>query len=317
VEDPSLLNRDDILFPASFGIKATLLSLGCNILFTSRRDFILSGVIPDPVKGLSPEDSFCLLAQRRKPDDISETECAKAICKSVEYLPLAIVLIAALLDKRRDLSFADFHEELTKNKLYAVDYGNFSKSLLPTGHEAAIAVTLEYDWKVLDAEAHSDNQIVLTNGNNAKKLFQLLGFFPESALVPKDRLALFSDVNQVGSSKLDRPIESAIVLLDELNLVDQMENGRSVRMHPLLRSFAQTKIIESESEFKCKAVYNLIKAYQNLSLLYDEYFKRDIDQVIEDLDIAAKWCGDNSDTLQDLLMLRRILILESHHLQGQ
>jgi hypothetical protein len=95
------------------GWNPTPLTLGCNIIFTSRRHFELPGVLPYDVKKLSAESSYELLTKGRKPVR-SEEQCANEICNSVGYLPLALVLIAAYLKNYQSVSFRDYREELIK-----------------------------------------------------------------------------------------------------------------------------------------------------------------------------------------------------------
>ena len=70
---------------------------------------------------------------------------------------------------------------------------------------------------------------------DAKKLVSILSLLPESAIIPKNRLVIYSGIEKFGKTKLIRPAQSAINLLDELNLVDIIEDGKSVRIHPLLQ----------------------------------------------------------------------------------
>ena len=85
-----------------------------------------------------------------------------------------------------------------------------------------------------------------------KDLLSLLALFPESALIPKARLIIFSGIDRFGKTKLIRPAESAFVLLDELNLIDILENGKSVRTHPLLREYILEKLEENKGNQKQK-----------------------------------------------------------------
>ena len=102
VEDPRLLNNPDALFPDSVNEIPTPLTLGCNILLTTRRNFELPAVSRFDMGTLSPGSSYQLLTKDRNPTP-SEKQYAKDICTSVGYLPLALVLIAGYLKKYQDL----------------------------------------------------------------------------------------------------------------------------------------------------------------------------------------------------------------------
>ena len=65
----------------------------------------LPGVSSYNVGILSAESSYELLTKGRKPVYFEE-QYAKNICSSVEYLPLALVLIAAYIKNRNQYLFA-------------------------------------------------------------------------------------------------------------------------------------------------------------------------------------------------------------------
>jgi hypothetical protein len=66
VEDPGSLNDDRILFPSEANSKSRILGLECNILFTTRRYFVLHGTRMHNINLLSPESSLNLLTKCRK-----------------------------------------------------------------------------------------------------------------------------------------------------------------------------------------------------------------------------------------------------------
>jgi hypothetical protein len=189
---------------------------------------------------LSPESSLDLLAKYRKDTAEyqqhynDEEKYAIMICNATGYLPLALVLIQAYLRKYQDISFKDYYEEFVKGKMSSIDLDEVSEEQLATRHTAAIRVTLDQDWKILEQVTENQNQI--EKNQNAKKLLSLLSLFPESALVPKARLMTFSGINRYGKTKLIRPAESALIFLDELNLIDLLEKGKSLLMQKLILS---------------------------------------------------------------------------------
>jgi hypothetical protein len=119
VNDPQDLNNDNILFFEDPSFKFMLLTLGCNLLFTTRRDF--EGKLPANVKQykikiLLPESAYELLTKYRKlyPNEIED---AKKICNSLGNLPLAIVLVGGYLHKFQDITIQEYYEEHLKDKL--------------------------------------------------------------------------------------------------------------------------------------------------------------------------------------------------------
>ena len=140
VIDPQQLYNDNILFLGDPTAKFRILTLGCNILFPTRRDFkgkLPTNVIQHKLEMLVPESAFDLLTKYRQislPSEDTkeggkekETKYAKIICNSVGYLPLAIVLIGGYLRLYPEVSFLDYYEEYVKNKLGSIDLDEITK----------------------------------------------------------------------------------------------------------------------------------------------------------------------------------------------
>ncbi len=128
VEDPRSLNNDRILFASDPSINFRILELECNILFTTRRDFVLPGIKMHNINLLSPEFSFALLKKYHKSTSQYQQEeenYGRMICNSVGYLPLALVLIQAYLRKYKDISM-----------IGSIDLDEISEDQLATRHNA-------------------------------------------------------------------------------------------------------------------------------------------------------------------------------------
>ena len=340
VEDPQLLNNGKNLFPSDPNVKFRLLELECNILFTTRRDFILPGAKMYFINLLSPESSLDLMTRYRKSarrfqqQEEEEENYARMICNAVGYLPLALVLIQAYLRKYQDVSFKDYYEEFKKNRMSSIDLDEISEDDLATRHAAAIRSTLDQDWKILEKASTNQNQVV--RNQNSKKLLFILSLFPESALVPKGRLIIFSGIDRYGKTKLVRPAESSFVFLDELNLIDLLDNGKAVRIHPLLREYVLEKQEGDSAEnqsanLKAESIFNLKRTYyDNFSSLVQEYVERngDIDSIREDFGIALSWSKKLASTtiaitdskviqsdIRPIHELSKIIDQESHNLR--
>jgi WD40 repeat protein len=297
VTEPDFLNNDAYLF----GL--TPLTLGCDLLFTTRKHFRLPGVASKPVDILSPEDAYTLLKSYRNPQTSEEKSYARSICNQIGYLPLAIILVGGYLkDYESEVSFEDYHEELLNNKLDVIDTSEMTAENLATRHEAAVTKTLEDQWKMLKDE-------------NAKYLFRLAGQFREAEIIPKARLGLLSGIAP-GKSKLDQPLVRAFNRLRGLNLMEELETDASaVRLHPLLRDFALRLIpVEQRSAFKSKAADNLMAAYFDFSRLQSELDKRSINQLLDDLSVGLEWYKKSTRQMEDLKLLQGALRLSSNQL---
>jgi WD40 repeat protein len=296
VDEPGQLNNDTFLF----GI--TPLTLGCDILFTTRRHFHLPGVSAQAVNIFSPEAAYTLLTNDRLPETPQEVQHAHSICNAVGYLPLAIVLAGGYLNKYRDVSFADYHEELLNNKLEAIDIGEVTQEELATRHTAAVGITLQEDWKKL------------TDGN-ARLLFQLAGQFGEAEIIPKARLGLLAGI-EPGKNKLHHPLDKAINLLHDLSLVEKLESGvQAIRLHPLVRDFANGRIpVAEQPVFKAAAAEKLKTAYFDYLRLKTELEKRGINALLEDMQVAINWWGKGDRELRELTTLQSALRLSTNAL---
>ena len=297
VAEPMQLNSDSFLF----GL--TPLTLGCDLLFTTRKHFRLPGVSSQPVNILSPEGAYALITSYRKLHTPNEKKDAASICNAVGYLPLAIILAGAFLKKyESETPYEDYHEALVKNKLDTIDIGEISEEELATRHEAAITTTLESQWEILDDE-------------KAKILFQLAGQFPETEIIPKVRLGLLAGIGP-SKSKLDQPLAKAFNLLQDLNLVEKLEGDASAtRLHPLIHDFAIRLLPEQQgATLKAAAAKKLKTAVFKYSRLQNELKKRGIKQLLSDIEVAIDWWGENAEGFREMGLLYGALRLSFHRL---
>jgi len=299
VADPRSLHSDAVFF-AEEGI--TPLTLGANVLFTTRARFQIPRVAQQRVEQLSEEAAYRLLTSQRSPQSEDEKQHAQSICNAVGNLPLALVLIGSFLAKYDSVSFGDYREDLEKNKLGTIDSSKITPEELATRHETAVEVTLNSQWAMLKDE-------------RARGLFQLAGFFPEAAIISKGRLGLLAGI-EPGKTRTDRPLDEAFLLLRDLTLVEEMEDGSSIRLHPLVHDFARRLTPEAErAAFKSEAATHLRIAYEDASRLESEYAARGIDEVIRDNQVGIEWIGQGSPGLHDMELLLRLLERERHNLR--
>lgn len=292
--EPEQLNNDTYLF----GL--TPLSLRCNLLFTTRKQFKMEGVSAQAVDILPPEAAYAMLNKYRNPESEGAEQPARAICNAVGSLPLAIALVGSYLREYPDVSFGDYYEELLKNKLGVVDIGEVSQEELATRHIAAVSITLEEDWKRIDNE-------------DARYLFRLTGQFDEAEIIPKARLGLLAAIPE-GKSKLHRPLDKAFNLLQNHSLVEEIKNDTgAIRLHPLVREYANNLVKKDEQgPFVTHAAENLKEAYHGYRRLRREVESRGVIQVIDDLQTGIDWYKNEDQTFHFLSTLRSCLRLSSH-----
>ena len=112
------------MFPGDSISKFPLLPLGCNLLFTTRRDFegkLPANVIQHKLDMLLPDSAYELLAKYRRPKSEEEGEYIKKTCNSLGYLPLAIVLVGGYLRIYSDITVQEYYEEHIKDRLGSID----------------------------------------------------------------------------------------------------------------------------------------------------------------------------------------------------
>jgi hypothetical protein len=295
VAEPRLLNNDNYLG----GL--TPLSLGCDLLFTTRRHFQLPGVAQQPVNVLSPAAAYGLMSSFCAPRTAADEDHARSICNAVGYLPLAVTLAGSYLKQYQpDVSFADYREELARNRLGVIDVGGMTKEDLATRHVAAVGATLRSQWEMLPDE-------------DARRLFKVAGQFPEAAIVPKARLGLLAGIRP-GESKVDRPLARAFNWLHCLSLAESLESdGGAARLHPLVREFSLQLVPEGErTAFRRTAARSLKEAHFDYAKLESDIRSRGIPQVLDDLKVALDWWGKDGEEKRDLELLEGALRLSAH-----
>jgi hypothetical protein len=300
VDDPSLLNSEHPLFETGL----TVLTLGCDLLFTTRRQFDLPGVSSQHVDVLNTSAAFEFLTAHRKPTTDSERDDALAICSAVGYLPLALVLIAGFINKRPQVTFGKYLADLRQRGLDSIDRSKVPEAALATRHKAAVKVTLQSQWNLIK--------------RNEQKLLKVASLFPETTIIPRARLRLVSGFALRDESILEDPAEEALLLLFELNLVETLgQQHDAIRLHPLIRDFAYRKIPKGKRvTFKLEAGRQVLGAYNDPIFLRDQIAARGIDDVIEDLAFAISLCQGQGGPEQELRLLMRLLDRERHHLKA-
>lgn len=294
VIDPQRLNWEGDLY------STTPISLGCNLLFTTRRAFELPGVSSLTVGVLAPTASIRLLESYRQPRSDEEAALTGAICTALGYLPLAIVLAGAYLrEYAYEVGFDTYLAELRRNRLGTVDSGRLTPQHLATRHEAAVRTTLRSQWEMLKDRA-------------ARELFLLACEFGEAELIPIGRLGLFSGIPP-GRTPIERPLARAIHLLRALSLVEVVhEDGGAVRLHPLIREFAAQLVgTRGQRSFRRAAAAHAKDLAFEYERLHAELRSRGVEQVIGDLEVTAEWLGRRDRDYAHLRLLARALRLSA------
>jgi WD40 repeat protein len=298
VKEPLLLNSEVPL--ESSGL--TALTIGSNILFTARRVVNLPGVKLKRVDVLEPASALRFLVRHRTPTSGQEWESASDICSAIGYLPLALVLISAFLAKRTNVSFGEYYDDLRLNRLDTIDHGGISDEQLATRHLAGVEKTFTTQWRA------NDNV-------ESRLLLQLASLLEESAIIPKARLSLLAGLSFARHIVQDSASTAFEVALD-LHLADDLEAGKSIRLHPLLRDAIQ-RTIEDPGKLRTQAAECLRNAYADPTRLKQEYIRRTPREMTADMRIALRWGEQSGDTFEHLRQLAQALDNEADYLDRQ
>ncbi len=303
VADPLLLNNENCLL----GIAP--LNLGCNLLFTTRRNFQIEGVDSQPLDVLSEDASYQLLTDSRNLDTPENQSTAYDICATLGYLPLAITLASGFLKKRQNISFQKYLNILNKDKLSTVDKNKLSPENLATRHSTAVEVTLREQWEAL-LEEDTKQEIIF----DVQQLFKLAGHFSESEIIPEARLRLLAGLPLASDEELEDRLEESIILLNEFKLIERLGHN-SIRLHPLMHEFAFKLTSDAErQDFKFQAGQLLKKAYFDYCRLERELQARSVQELLDDLQIAIDWWSKDIQGLQELNLLQSALRLSANQL---
>jgi hypothetical protein len=297
VIDPELLSTDQPLLSAGI----SLLTLGCGLLFTTRKSFQIPGVARQAVGVLAPEASSALMNMKRTPKNAAEEEKILEICETLGHLPLAIVLAARYLQNYSSVSVEDYQLELAARRLETIDIDAIPESELATRHAASVSATLRSQWEALADDV-------------AKRLLRLAAEFQEAEIIPLARLGLLYGPLACQSA-IDRPLERACRLLWAVSLMEPVGNGQLTRVHPLIRQFVANLFDPGERErFRMEASANVAAAFDDPLRLAAEFKSRGIDAILADMHIAASWAPPGQPGLQ---RLERLVDRERNHLASE
>ncbi len=248
VEDPNLVTY---VLPALAGIQ-----VACPILYTSRSQYVPTGVSTYSVTELPEEGSLRLLLETTRPMLLAEilagsmspeAQAARKVCHDVGYLPLAIVQLLSLLNR-------DHHVTLVRLAEVLKQRGALEIAQMRQGETAPLFATFRLSWEKVDNE-------------HSRTLFKLASYFPEATPIPLWLLGLASGLGEQGD--IFDPLGDACVHLQELSLLEELSGGQ-VRLHPLVREFGRRLVAEDNDKgkaFLAAAAERVVSAFEDLKSL--------------------------------------------------
>jgi len=231
----ALLILDNVVNPEliqSVFLQITGRELACTILYTSRDQTTPHDASTYEVKKLTEENALHLLLAKRPKllaavknkqnkskiaEDESEVAAARNICRSVDYLPLALEQLRALLEQDPQMHIPYLQEELTRQgELNIIEILNKAFSM---------------SWELL-------------NNEKEKQLFMLTACLPEAMPIPLWLLGLATGLGEDVS--IISPLGKAVRHLTQASMLEALSNDQ-VRQHLLLRKFGH-KLMDSQQQ---------------------------------------------------------------------
>jgi len=270
---------------------------GCAFLVTSRWRFKLPGLFVQDLGTLPPSDAEALLlaiAPRIDGD-------AKAMSEICGFLPQALRLAANALANRKDISPAEYVQQLgdEKNRLQLLKNGSQGDP----GNDQSVEVSIGLSYGLLDEQT--------------QKRWRLLGVFPDAFDLPA--------AAAVWETEKDSAQDTLGVLL-QYSMLEWNETSARYRLHDLMRDFARAHVDATELD---EAARRHAAHYLRILQSADALYKRGGDALMQALALfdaewgnvqagqawaanhaaedaeAAQLCSDYSDYGTFLLQLRQ------------
>jgi WD40 repeat protein len=310
LNDLSLLNQ------AAAGILSPI-SLPCRLLFTTRRRD-LRGMRSIAVDTLGEFESLKLLL-RSRPEILESThhEHSEAIkvCATLGGLPLAIEMAAAYLEQEPDVSLTGYLKRLGKEgAVQTLEDFEQAKEWSSTWHDP-IQITLLSQWDALvlppSVDRATADQIQESEPDHqARLLLQTAALMPEAAAIPVARLSLLTGLSETAEEGYPAVLTSALRRLHNYSLIEKLEEGKQVRLHPLVREFTRSQIAVMDT-FALQRSSNMATALDDMLRVNREILARGVDALLGDLRSGLR-LGPDIAALEEL---RLVLDKEAHNLR--
>jgi hypothetical protein len=248
--------------------------------------------------GVLPEAAALrLLLSKRPAPTADDQRAATTLCRTLGGLPLALALAAAYLDKHPRITLGGYLDGMKKHGvLVVIGAAGIDPRLLATQHEKAVKATLAEQWDALGGEG------------NARFVLQAASLLGEAAQTARATLSLLTGLGDAPESWREAPLEEALRELSGLSLVEVL-GEHAIRLHPLVRMFAEGTIAEKE-RFKVGCAARLGEALWNMRRLHEQVAERGVYAVLADLWVGSTLAGASERGRIDVL--RRPLGRLSH-----
>ncbi|WP_437543070.1 effector-associated domain EAD1-containing protein [Sorangium sp. So ce367] len=255
--------------------------LPCRLLVTTQRNDPGAGFEPVMLKELREDDAVRLLLSSHARRSLIEGErgeersVARAICRALGHLPLAIALAAAYLGRAPGLPLSDYFTRLrSEGALVTADASTGAVFRTPLQREAMVTVTLRTQWNAIErVEAH--------------EVLKAAALIQRAAYVSRATLAHLTGLSNKAKAGYIAPLEEALSELFSWSLAEEashaaVSSDRAIRLHPLVRDFALRQIDDQE-RFAATCARRLGRALGDIGRIEEEVRERGLDAVLADL----------------------------------
>jgi len=210
--------------------------ISCAILYTSRIRRVSAGITPYVVGKLSAEVALRLLLSSTRPELLKEAlnaspseeaQAARTLCALVDYLPLALVHLRALLNDDPELLL--------------------TKLVTAVQEQGTLEIANDVDPDVVSLTASFRLSWQKVQGADAQRLFKLAAYFTEAAPISLWLLGLAAGLGE--KTEGFTPLGRVWLRLQQLSLLEKLSNEQ-VRLHPLVREFGRRLVAEEPDKGK-------------------------------------------------------------------
>ncbi len=286
-----------------------LSALPCRKLFTTRSQAYDKSQFPSHDLPFLPRAASLelLLGERRKAalaPEHPEHAAANDICDMLGDLALAVRQVRTYLEKRAHVTLSQHRDRMEKNRLQVADEWSRRWGRSLKTHEVGVF------------QALADSVRDLNPAGPALSVLRVLAEFGENAMVPRARAALAAGLDCEPNDPRGDELSLAIDEMKDASLVDDL-GGARLRLHPLVRAFAQTLTPPDQREDWLSEIGEHAAAALHDPAYLERRAKADgVYAILEDILAVRSILPQDDEYTRAIVSLHQLLDRCAHHLQG-
>ena len=262
----------------------TPISCDCHTIYISSQAD-LEGIETFSVPVVSAEDTLSYLSGMHKPTSMLDEKAIRELSNRIHSFPIAVTLLCSYFGKNMNTTYTKYVQSL---------------NLKDASPFVAVQAVIE-------------KHLQLVKDEFAITMLKVMALFPENRSVSLNTLACFLGANE--TSDMIKKNTQSLVGLKLLN--QNLDNTLS--MHSLIRSetmnLFQLNDKNTMRNFRKSMAQKLFDLYKEFSFLETQLYKRDLQSIIDDFNIAFVWSEGNKeiDKLRSALVKEKKYIDEFAH----